>query len=244
MFSTGKTSGVFGLNLVFLYLAFVTEKILNLEVTTLCMNRTRWVWMMLYFYFVFWKTCSSLTIFWSWMWSGTWTFFCGSSNTIGIRTWQWCEWMICHVERGYGNLTPYGSTLWVRVKRHAIHHGCIVLCTEDTWKATTRVHRSHMTRMVENTLLVAEGICGLWPTCITIFYWSLDLSFSDILRCHWSVLTWMWRIEQSYILFWILPESGTAYCLNWRYLHWFDIGIVYCVFDTEKFILSKWWEHS
>ena len=31
--------------------------------------------------------------------------------------------------------------LWVRVKRHAIHHGCIVLYTEDTWKATTRVHR-------------------------------------------------------------------------------------------------------
>ena len=40
-----------------------------------------------------------------------WTFFCGSSNTIGIRTWQWCEWMRCHVERGYGNLTPCGSTL-------------------------------------------------------------------------------------------------------------------------------------
>ena len=40
-FSTGKTSGVFGLNLVFLHLVFVTEKILNLEVTTLCMNRTR-----------------------------------------------------------------------------------------------------------------------------------------------------------------------------------------------------------
>ena len=67
--------------------------------------------------------------------------------------------MRCHVERGYGNLTPCGSTLWVRVKRHAIHRGCIVLCTEDTWKATTRVHRLHMTRMVENTLLVAEGIC-------------------------------------------------------------------------------------
>ena len=41
----------------------------------------------------------------------------------------------------YGNLTPCGSTLWVTVKRHAIHHGCIVLCTEDTWKVTTRVHR-------------------------------------------------------------------------------------------------------
>ena len=33
----------------------------------------------------FWKTCASLNIFWSWIWSGTWTFFCGYS--IGIRTW-------------------------------------------------------------------------------------------------------------------------------------------------------------
>ena len=40
-FGTGKTSGVFGLNLAFLHLVFATEKILNLEVTTLCMNRTR-----------------------------------------------------------------------------------------------------------------------------------------------------------------------------------------------------------
>ena len=31
------------------------------------------------------------------------------------------EWMRCHVERGYGNLTPCVITLWVRVKRHAIH---------------------------------------------------------------------------------------------------------------------------
>ena len=40
-FGTGKTSGVFGLNLVFLHLVFATEKILNSEVTTLCMNRPR-----------------------------------------------------------------------------------------------------------------------------------------------------------------------------------------------------------
>ena len=39
--STGKTLGVFGLSLVFQHLAFATEKILNLEVTTLCMSRTR-----------------------------------------------------------------------------------------------------------------------------------------------------------------------------------------------------------
>ena len=40
-FSTGKTLGVFGLSLVFLHLVFATEKILNLEATTLCMSRTR-----------------------------------------------------------------------------------------------------------------------------------------------------------------------------------------------------------
>ena len=28
-----------------------------------------------------------------------------------------------------------------------------MVAAEDTWKATTRVHRLHMTRMVENTLL-------------------------------------------------------------------------------------------
>ena len=38
-FGTGKTSGVFGLNLVFLHLVLRLKKILNLEVTTLCMNR-------------------------------------------------------------------------------------------------------------------------------------------------------------------------------------------------------------
>ena len=54
----------------------------------------------------------------------------------------------------------------------------------------------------------------------------------------------MWCIDQFYILFWILLESGTAYCLSWRYLHWLDIEIVYFVFDAEKLILSKWWEHT
>ena len=33
---------------------------------------------------------------------------------------------------------PMGAPL--RVKRHAIHHWLYSLCTEDTWKATTRVH--------------------------------------------------------------------------------------------------------
>ena len=38
--STGKTLGVFGLSMVFQHLAFATEKILNLEVTILCMSHT------------------------------------------------------------------------------------------------------------------------------------------------------------------------------------------------------------
>ena len=38
---------------------------------------------------------------------------------------------------GCGNLTPYESTLWVRVKRHGTHHSGTVLCPEDwylLWK--------------------------------------------------------------------------------------------------------------
>ena len=48
--------------------------------------------------------------------------------------------MRCHVERGYGNLTPCETTLWVRVKRHAIHHWLYSLSTEDMWKVTARSH--------------------------------------------------------------------------------------------------------
>ena len=48
-----------------------------------------------------------------------------------------------------------------------------------------------------------------------------------------SIDRWLWYIDQFYILFWIRLESGTAYCLNWRYRHWFDIKITSCVVDTE-----------
>ena len=155
----------------------------------------------------------------------------------------------------YRNLTPCENTLWVRVKRHAIHH-----------------------RIIENILLVEKEVCAVWPICVTIFYSSSDSSICDILRCHCLVLAWivvgvlvaklvwrhscvadrlpvvvrfpasprgsfkwwpaerqraptkkkksrLWCIDQFYILFWIRLESGTAYCLSWRYLHWFDIEI-------------------
>ena len=57
----------------------------------------------------------------------------------------------------------------------------------------------------------------------------LDTEFAT-LRSHSEVsyLCWpgMWCIGQLYILFWILSESSTAYCLSWRHLHWFDIVFI------------------
>ena len=161
-------------------------------------------------YLVFWKTCASLDIFWSWMWSGTWTFFCGYS--IGIRIWQWCKWMRCHVERGYGNLTPYGNALWIRVKRHAIHHGCIV-CAQRTrgrllqefmtrWycKRSWKIGREHSTYCGRNLVCdqpVSQYSIGLW----TYHFWHQDDVINQcwpVIVVYWSVLhlildsTWVW----------------------------------------------------
>ena len=132
------------------------------------------------------------------------------------------------------------TTLWVRVKRHAIHHWLYSLCTEDMWKVTARSHG----RLVENTLLIAERILDVTILCHNILL-VFGLVISDIrMMSLISVDQWLWYIDQFYILFWIRLESGTAYCLSWKYLHWFGIGIVYYVFDVGKVILSKWWEHS
>ena len=86
------------------------------------------------------------------------------------------EWVRCHVERGYGNLTPCGSTLWVRVK--------------SDMPFITVLYSLMRRRLVENILLVVRRICALWPVCVTIFYWSSDLTFYDILRCHCLMLAW------------------------------------------------------
>ena len=179
-FGTEKTPGVFGLNLVFPHLVFIsTEEIWNSKVTTLCMNRQGWV---------LGDASSSIlrigrrVLLWlsfrSWMWSGTWTFFCGSPNTIGIRIWQWCEWMRCHVERGYGNLTPYGNTLWVRVERHAIHH-CIVYAQKirgrllQEFIASWKIGREHSTYCGRNLVCdqpVSQYSISLGP----IILWHQD----------------------------------------------------------------------
>ena len=112
------------------------------------------------------------SVFWSWAWPRT------------MRDQHKCmqlagdvEWMRCHVERGYGNLTPCGSTLWVRVK--------------SDMPFITVVYNLMRRRLVENILLVVRRICALWPICVTIFYSSSDSTFYDILRCHYSMLAWI-----------------------------------------------------
>ena len=103
------------------------EEFLNLELTTFCMSRARWVFgwcFIIYRSVCYWSSfghrCDpDLEVF---------------SSILRVHsTLDWSfvqygdvEWMRCHVERGYGNLTPCGNTLWVRVKRHVIHH-------LDTW---------------------------------------------------------------------------------------------------------------
>ena len=67
------------------------------------------------------------------------------------------------------------TTLWVRVKRHAIHHWLYSLCTEDMWKVTARSHG----RLVENTLLIAERILDVTILCHNILL-VFGLVISDI----------------------------------------------------------------
>ena len=102
--------------------------------------------------------------------------------------------MRCHVERGYGNLTPCGSTLWVRVKRHVILHRCIILCTEEGRQ--------------QSACCCRRDLCS-WPAVWSQYSIGLGpTSFCDILRMsvidvdlnvvYWSVLhltldsTWVW----------------------------------------------------
>ena len=120
---------------------FVTEKILNLEVTTLCMSRKRWVsgWCFI-IYLAFWKhTCFFgylliMDVIWN------------VNVFLRIFDWypylavMWVDEMSCRKgvwkfdtlwehPLGKGEATCHSSWSWL-----------YSLCTEDTWKATTRVH--------------------------------------------------------------------------------------------------------
>ena len=144
-------------------------------------------WMVLHYL----SLCLSLIVFWSRMWSGT-------MNTLDVQFVQHrdAEWMRCHVERGYGNLPPCGRTLWVRVKRHVIHHLCVQLCVQ---KITARVHcdmdgREHSTccrRNLYHSVLFVFGLIRLWHPGMSLI--SVDLTV-----VYWSVLhfildsAWVW----------------------------------------------------
>ena len=172
-------------------------------------------------YLVFWKTCSSLTIFWSRTWSGT-------MNTLRVfnpyNVVMWVDEMSCRK-----GVWKFG-TPW----EHPVGKGGAT-CHSSSWYSFMHgglVDNLLLKRSVQWTysfghnVLLVFGLIILWHSEMSVI--SVDLSV----------------VYQFYILFWILLESGTAYCLSWRYLHWLDIEISYCVFDTEKFILSKWWEHT
>ena len=122
-----------------------------------------------------------------------------------------------------------------------MHRGYVEGYYKSSWHdATARGHGG----LVENTLLIAKRILYVTILCHNILL-VFGLTVSDIrMMSLISVDQWVWYMDQFYILFWIRLESGMAYCLSCQYLHWFGIGIVYYVFDVEKVILSKWWEHS
>ena len=88
------------------------------------------------------------------------------------------------------NLTPCGSTRWVRVKRHAIHH------------RGSSVHR----RLVENILLIVTDLCTVSQYSISLrtyhhmTSWCMSLISVDLIVVYWSVLhlildsAWVWYI--------------------------------------------------
>ena len=101
---------------------------------------------------------------------------------------QKCSSLSGSENRVYGNLTPCGSTLWVRVKRHAIHH------------RGSSVHR----RLVENILLIVTELCTVSQYSISLrtyhhmTSWCMSLISVDLSVAYWSVLhlilesTWVW----------------------------------------------------
>jgi len=92
------------------------------------------------------------------------------------------EFVILHgIFYFHGNLTTCGSTLWVRVKRHAIHHDCIFLCTEDTWKGYYKSSSRHV--------YVEDALCStlmVFPPKSSAFYGVLWSShFLPFFRILW-----------------------------------------------------------
>ena len=129
-------------------------------------------------------TCLSLIVFWSRMWSET-------MSTPGVQCVQYSdvEWVRCHVERGYGNLPPCGSTLWVRVKRHVIHHRGVWFmyrrCVEGYYKSSSFTHDADGR---EHSTCCRRNLC-IWPTGWSQYSISLrtyhPLTFGDVIEQCW-----------------------------------------------------------
>ena len=88
-------------------------------------------------------------------------------NTPGVQFVQYSdvEWVRCHVERGYGNLPPCGNTLWVRVKRHAIHHLGTWFYVQKIRGRLRKIGREHSTYCGRNLVCdqpVSQYSIGLW----------------------------------------------------------------------------------
>ena len=104
-------------------------------------------------YFVFWKTCSSLTIFWSWMWSGTMSIFLRIWSDDPYMVVMWFDEMSCRK----------GVWKFDALREHPLGKG-EATCHSSSW------HSFMHGRLVENILLVARETCALWSIWITIFY--------------------------------------------------------------------------
>ena len=89
---------------------------------------------------------------------------------------------------------PCGSTLWVRVKRHVIHHGCIVVCTEDTCGRLLQEFMTCCTEVMKRSGREHSTCCRRNLVCDLQVGHNILLVFGLIilwhsLRCHWSMLT-------------------------------------------------------
>ena len=153
-FSTGKTSGVFGLNLVFLHLVSRQRRFWIQK-----LRHCAWIdrdefWMMLHHLLCvledvfFFDYLLIMNVIWNHEHFST-DMIRWSVHGSDVIRWG------CHVERGYGNLTPYG--------RHPLGKG-EATCHSSSW------HSFMHGRLVENILLVARETCALWSIWITIFY--------------------------------------------------------------------------
>ena len=100
----------------------------------------------------------------------------------------------------------------------------IVTCTIVVQFYARKIGRQH-------SICCWRDLCS-WPNdMVTVFYWTLSVQ-KDSEVSYWC---WpgMWCIGQLYTLFWILSESGTAYCLSWRHLQLVR-HCVYCVLTLSS----------